>query len=129
MFDLIFACIIGVLCGVVTGLIPGIHVNTVGAFVFSASPFLLYSYSPEVLAVFLLSMSISHALLEFIPSMFLGVPDEGTVLSVMPGHYLLLQGRGKEAIRLVSLGGFGAMIVTSYFSCHHDCSSRHYMIS
>ncbi|BDZ69505.1 tripartite tricarboxylate transporter permease [Methanobacterium petrolearium] len=112
MFDLIFACIMGVLCGVVTGLIPGIHVNTVGAFVFSASPFLLYSYSPEVLAVFLLSMSISHALLEFIPSMFLGVPDEGTVLSVMPGHYLLLQGRGKEAIRLVSLGGFGAMIVT-----------------
>lgn len=95
-----------------TGLIPGIHVNTVGAFVFSASPFLLYSYSPEVLAVFLLSMSISHALLEFIPSMFLGVPEEGTVLSVMPGHHLILQGRGKEAIRLVSLGGFGAMMVT-----------------
>lgn len=112
MFDLIFACIIGVGCGIITGLIPGIHVNTAGAFVFSASPFLLFSYSPEVLAVFLLSMSISHALLEFIPSMFLGVPEEGTVLSVMPGHYLLLQGRGKEAIRLVSLGGFGAMIVT-----------------
>lgn len=112
MFDLIVACIIGVFCGVITGLIPGIHVNTAGAFVFSASPFLLYSYSPEVLAVFLLSMAISHALLEFIPSMFLGVPEEGTVLSVMPGHHLLLQGRGKEAIRLVSLGGFGAMIIT-----------------
>jgi putative membrane protein len=112
VFDIILACIIGVFCGVITGLIPGIHVNTVGAFVFSASPFLLYSYSPEVLAVFLLSMSISHALLEFIPSMFLGVPEEGTVLSVMPGHHLLLQGRGKEAIRLVSLGGFGAMIIT-----------------
>lgn len=112
VFDILLACIIGVSCGVVTGLIPGIHVNTVGAFVFSASPFLLYSYSPEVLAVFLLSMSISHALMEFIPSMFLGVPEEGTVLSVMPGHHLLLQGRGKEAIRLVSLGGFGAMITT-----------------
>jgi putative membrane protein len=112
LFDLILACIIGVFGGVITGLIPGIHVNTAGAFVFSVSPFLLYSYPPEVLAVFLLSMSISHALLEFIPSMFLGVPEEGTVLSVMPGHYLLLQGRGKEAIRLVSIGGFGAMIVT-----------------
>jgi len=112
LFDLILACIMGVFGGVITGLIPGIHVNTAGAFVFSASPFLLYSYSPEVLAVFLLSMSISHALLEFIPSMFLGVPEEGTVLSVMPGHYLLLQGRGKEAIRLVSIGGFGAMVVT-----------------
>lgn len=44
--------------------------------------------------------------------MFLGVPEEGTVLSVLPGHHLLLQGRGKEAIRLVALGGFGAIIVT-----------------
>jgi putative membrane protein len=57
-------------------------------------------------------MAISHALLEFIPSMFLGVPEEGTVLSVLPGHHLLLQGRGKEAIRLVALGGFGAVLVT-----------------
>jgi putative membrane protein len=106
------ACIIGVLCGVVTGLIPGIHVNTAGAFIFTASPFLLKSYSPELLAVFLLSMAISHALLEFIPSMFLGVPEEGTLLSVMPGHHLLLQGRGREAIRLVAIGGFGSMIIT-----------------
>ena len=83
MLDLILSCIIGVLCGVVTGLIPGIHVNTAGAFVFSASPFLLYSYSPEVLAVFLLSMSISHALLEFIPSMFLGVPEEECVTNLL----------------------------------------------
>ena len=112
LFDILLACLIGIICGVITGLIPGIHVNTVGAFIFSMSPFLLHSYSPEVLAVFLLSMSISHALLEFIPSIFLGVPEEGTVLSVMPGHYLILQGRGKEAIRLVSVGGFGAMIVT-----------------
>lgn len=57
-------------------------------------------------------MAISHALLEFIPSMFLGVPEEGTVMSVLPGHHLLLQGRGKEAIRLVALGGFGAILVT-----------------
>ena len=68
--------------------------------------------SPEVLGVLLISMAISHALLEFIPSMFLGVPEEGTVMSVLPGHHLLLQGRGKEAIRLVALGGFGAILVT-----------------
>ncbi len=111
MLDIIIICIVGVLCGVVTGIIPGIHVNTVGAFVFSASAFLLTFLSPEILCVFLISMSISHALIEFIPSMFLGVPDDGTVLSILPGHYMLLQGRGKEAIRLVALGGFGAIIV------------------
>lgn len=112
IIDLIFACILGVLCGAVTGLIPGIHVNTVGAFVFASSATVLASFSPEFLGVFLISMAISHALLEFIPSMFLGVPEEGTVLSVLPGHHLLLEGRGKEAIRLVGLGGFGAILVT-----------------
>lgn len=103
---------LGVLCGAVTGLIPGIHVNTVGAFVFASSTTILAFLAPEILGVYLISMSISHALLEFIPSMFLGVPEEGTVLSVLPGHHLVLQGRGKEAIRLVALGGFGAIMVT-----------------
>lgn len=112
MLEIILACILGILCGALTGVIPGIHVNTVGAFVFTSSAFLLTFLSPEVLCVFLISMSISHSLMEFIPSMFLGVPDEGTMLSILPGHYLLLQGRGKEAIRLVALGGFGAIIVT-----------------
>ncbi len=109
---MIVACVLGVLCGAVTGLIPGIHVNTVGAFVFASSATTLAFLSPEFLGVLLISMAISHALLEFIPSMFLGVPEEGTVLSVLPGHHLLLEGRGKEAIRLVALGGFGAILVT-----------------
>jgi len=111
LFDLIIACLIGILIGTITGLIPGIHVNTVGAFIFASSPFLLVSYSSEVICVFLVSMAISHALLEFIPSMFLGVPEEGTVLSILPGHEMVIQGRGKEAIRLAAVGGFGAILV------------------
>lgn len=112
IFDLLIACILGVLCGVITGVIPGVHVNTVGAFIFSYSVYLLGIFSPEYIAVFLISMSISHSMIDFLPSMFLGVPEEGTVLSVLPGHYLMLQGRGKEAIRLVTLGGFGSLLVT-----------------
>ncbi len=106
------ACVFGVLVGVFTGMVPGIHVNTVAAFVFSSSVYLMSYFSPEYLAVFLISLSISHSLIDFIPTMFLGVPDEGTALSVLPGHYLMLQGRGKEAIRLVTLGGFGSLMVT-----------------
>lgn len=112
IIDLILACVIGVLCGTITGLIPGIHVNTVGAFIFASSPFLLISYSPEILCVFLISMAISHALLEFIPSIFLGVPEEGTILSILPGHKMVIEGRGKEAVRLAAVGGFGAIIIT-----------------
>ena len=57
-------------------------------------------------------MSISHSIIDFLPSMFLGVPDEGTVLSILPGHYFMLQGRGKQAIRLITVGGFGSLLVT-----------------
>nr|WP_255590756.1 tripartite tricarboxylate transporter permease [Methanobacterium spitsbergense] len=103
---------IGVICGAITGIIPGIHVNTVGAFIFASSTFLLESFSPTFLAVFLLSMSISHSMIDFLPSIFLGVPEEGTVLSILPGHYFMLHGRGREAIRLVTIGGFGSLIVT-----------------
>lgn len=112
IFDLLIACILGVLVGVVTGIVPGVHVNTVAAFTFSSSAYLMGYFSPEYLAVFLISMSISHSLIDFIPTMFLGVPDEGTVLSVLPGHYFMFQGRGKEAVRLVTIGGFGSLMVT-----------------
>lgn len=79
---------------------------------FASSSFLLTFLSPEFLCVFLIAMSIAHALIEFVPSMLLGVPDEGTALSILPGHRMVLEGRSMEAIRIVSLGGFGAIIVT-----------------
>ena len=107
-----FACLIGVLCGAITGIIPGVHVNTVGAFIFASSAYFLTFVSADILAVFLISMSISHSMIDFLPSIFLGVPEEGTVLSVLPGHYFMLMGRGKEAVRLVTVGGFGSLIVT-----------------
>lgn len=111
MFDLIIACFLGIFCGACTGLIPGIHVNTAGAIVFASSTFLLGFLSPEFLCVFLMSMSIAHAVIEFIPSMLLGVPEEGTAMSILPGHRMVLEGRSKEAIRIVSLGGFGAILI------------------
>lgn len=93
-------------------MIPGIHVNTAGAILFAASTFLLTFLSPEFLCVLMVAMSIAHALIEFIPSMLLGVPQEGTATSILPGHRMVLQGRSKEVIRIVSVGGFGAIIVT-----------------
>ncbi|WP_066974013.1 tripartite tricarboxylate transporter permease [Methanobrevibacter filiformis] len=112
MYELLIACFLGILCGAITGFVPGIHVNTAGAIVFASSTFLLEFVSIEFLCVFLTTMSIAHAMIEFVPSMLLGVPEEGTVLSILPGHKMVLEGRSKEAIRIVSIGGFGAIIVT-----------------
>jgi len=93
-------------------MIPGIHVNTAGAIIFASSSFLLGFFSPEFLCVFLVAMSIAHALIEFIPSMLLGVPEEGTAMSILPGHRMVLESRSKEAIRIVAIGGFGSILVT-----------------
>lgn len=112
MIELVIACFIGILIGTTTGMIPGIHVNTAGAIIFASSTFLLTFLSPEFLCVMMVSMSIAHALIEFVPSMLLGVPQEGTATSILPGHRMVLQGRSKEVIRVVSVGGFGAILVT-----------------
>lgn len=112
MIELVIACFIGILIGTITGMIPGIHVNTAGAILFASSTFLLTFLSPEFLCVSMVAMSIAHALIEFVPSMLLGVPEEGTATSVLPGHRMVLQGRSKEVIRIVSVGGFGSIIVT-----------------
>ena len=112
MIELVIACFIGILIGTTTGMIPGIHVNTAGAILFASSSLLLTTVSPEFLCVLMVSMSIAHALIEFVPSMLLGVPQEGTATSILPGHRMVLQGRSKEVIRIVSVGGFGAIIVT-----------------
>ena len=112
MIELVIACFLGILIGTTTGMIPGIHVNTAGAILFASSTFLLTFISPEFLCVLMVSMSIAHALIEFVPSMLLGVPEEGTATSILPGHRMVLQGRSKEVIRIVSVGGFGAIIVT-----------------
>ena len=112
MIELVIACFIGILIGTTTGLIPGIHVNTAGAILFASSAFLLSQVSAEFLCVLMVSMSIAHALIEFVPSMLLGVPQEGTAPSILPGHRMVLEGRSKEVIRIVSVGGFGAILVT-----------------
>lgn len=112
ILDILLACFLGILVGVLTGLIPGVHVNTVGAFAFSSASYILGLFSPEFLAVFLLSLSVTHALLEFIPSLLLGVPDEGTALSVLPGHRMVLEGRAMEAVRLATIGAAGGIILT-----------------
>ena len=112
MIELVIACFIGILIGTTTGMIPGIHVNTAGAILFASSNLLLAQLSPEFLCVLMVSMSIAHALIEFVPSMLLGVPQEGTATSILPGHRMVLQGRSKEVIRIVSVGGFGAILVT-----------------
>src|SRR3990167_3829298 len=109
--EFLFVILAGVFAGIITGLVPGIHINLVAVMMLSSSAFLLNYFSPLSLALFIVAMSVTHTFLDAIPSIFLGAPDSGLELSVLPGHKLLLDGRGYEAVFLTVVGSFFAVIV------------------
>ncbi len=108
MIDILLFALIGVAIGTVTALIPGLHVNTVIPLILS----LTFVSNPYVLAVLIISIAVTQIFVGFIPSIFLGAPDEDTALSVLPGHKILFEGRGYEAIRLTVVGGLISIFVT-----------------
>lgn len=92
----------GILIGTLTGLLPGIHMNLV------ASLFLAYTatqqFSVEYSIAFIASLTIIHTMLDFIPSLLLGVPEENNLLALLPSHELVKQGKGHEACILALQG-------------------------
>jgi putative membrane protein len=112
MLEVILLILAGVLLGTFTGMVPGIHVNTVVIAVLSLLPVLLEHFSPFGVVSLIVAMSVVHTFVDYIPSILIGAPQEDSVLSTLPGHKMLMEGRGYEAIRLTVLGSFGAIIVS-----------------
>jgi putative membrane protein len=115
IIELIVAMCLGVAIGTVTGIFPGIHINLVTAFLIAISAVLLTITSPIVLVVFIVSLAITHSFMDFIPSIFLGVPTDDNNLSILPGHRLLLEGHGYTAVVMTVYGGIMALILLILF--------------
>jgi putative membrane protein len=60
----------------------------------------------------ILAASISQTFFDAIPAIFLGAPEADTALTVLPGHRLMMEGRGVEAVRLSALGSAGSVIIS-----------------
>ena len=116
LLEILIAVLIGLLLGTFTGLFPGIHINLISVIIFSLSAALSEYVSLLTLSVVIISMSITHTFLDAIPSIFLGAPDSGMELGVLPGHRLLLQGRGYEAVVLTAIGSLFAVIMMVVFA-------------
>ena len=104
LFELLISVILGIFFGTFTGLAPGIHINLIGTILIGLSATALAGVNPLFPAVFIASMAITHIFVDFIPSIFLGCPDSDTQLSVLPGHEMLREGRGYEAVMLAAYG-------------------------
>ncbi|MDD5192225.1 MAG: tripartite tricarboxylate transporter permease [Candidatus Nanoarchaeia archaeon] len=117
IIEIILALIIGVIIGSITGLIPGIHINLVAFFLLSlVTAGYFAGFSPIILVVFIVSLSITHTFVDFVPSIFLGAPDEDSVLSVLPGHEMLIKGEGYGAVILTLFGSIIGIILILLFS-------------
>ena len=109
--EIFLSLIVGIIAGTFTGLIPGIHINLISVVLVSLSGFLL-EYVPVIsLAVFIITMSVTHTFLDCIPSIFLGAPDSDQALGVLPGHKMLLKGEGYGAVYLTVIGSFGGLLL------------------
>ena len=111
LIEIILFLVLVIFAGTITGLIPGIHINLIGAILVSLSVTLFYSVNPIYIIVLIVAMAITHTFVDFIPSVFLGCPDTDTELSVLPGHELLKQGEGYEAILLTCYGSLAAIFI------------------
>ncbi|MCZ7393206.1 MAG: tripartite tricarboxylate transporter permease [Candidatus Methanoperedens sp.] len=110
---LLISIFFGFFLGIISGLTPGVHVNNFALLLVGLSPFFAsIGFAPFYIAVVILSNSIAHTFLDIIPSIFLGAPEPDTALAVLPGHALLMEGRGAEAVRLSALGSAGAVFVS-----------------
>ncbi len=110
LFQVLLAVIAGILTGTFSGLTPGIHINLISLLVLSSSSFLLAYFSVETLAIYIISMAITHTFLDTLPSIYLGAPDEAQALNALPGHKYLMQGLGHYAVILTLIGSFGALL-------------------
>src|SRR3989344_2200107 len=117
LVEFFIAIFLGMLFGIFTGLMPGIHINLVSTILVSLSSSTLIFILPIYFIIFIVSMAITHSFLDFIPSIFLGASDDAeNGLSVLPGHELLKEGNGYEAVMLSNYGSlYGIFILIFLF--------------
>ncbi|NOQ48054.1 MAG: hypothetical protein GQ576_02760 [Methanococcoides sp.] len=110
---LLLSVLAGYTLGIFSGLVPGIHTNNFALMLVALSPiFMDWGIPPTYIAVAIVANSLSHSFHDIIPAIYLGAPNDDMALAVLPGHRLLLDGYGSEAIRLSALGSAGSVVVS-----------------
>lgn len=111
MLKILLALLLGIIAGTITGIVPGLHINLVAAFILT-----LPKIDPIIAVCFITAMAITHTFIDFIPSIFLGLPKEDNALALLPGHRFLIKGYGYAAAKLTLIGSFYGCLLALIFS-------------
>lgn len=94
MLDIVLFSFLGILIGILAGLVPGLHPNQI---YFLSSTLILY-LDPKCFVVFLSSLAASNIVFNYLPSLFLSLPEASTIINILPGHRMVLKGEGMRAL-------------------------------
>lgn len=95
--------------GCCSGLVPGLHANNFAFLLAAAAPAL--DAAPIPLGCAMVAAGVVHTFLDVVPSLALGVPDAAMAAAALPGHTLVAEGRGREAMRLSAVGSGLALAI------------------
>jgi putative membrane protein len=104
--DVVLGVVVGVTLGSVSGLTPGVHANAFALLLAGVAGSV--PGSPLAVGVAVLAAGVTHSFVDVVPAISLGVPDAAMAATALPGHRLVLEGRGREALRVSALGSLGA---------------------
>lgn len=97
----------GIALGTMSGLVPGLHANNFALLLAGFAPAI--PAQPLYIGAAMLAAGVTHTFLDIVPALAIGVPDPALAPIALPGHKLVLQGRGREALRLSAMGSLLAI--------------------
>lgn len=108
---LLGAALAGTVLASLLSCLPALHITNVAGLLILLSPGVQGRIPDEALAMFMLGLVVGFGVVNAIPSIYFGAPDESTVFVVLPGQRYLMERRGFEASVLTGVGGLGGLAV------------------
>ncbi len=113
------AVLTGAVLSCFLAILPGLHVYNVMGLV----AVLVYglqeagvSVAPEIYIPCMVGLVVGWSVLNTIPSVLLGAPDESAVFTVMPGQKYLMTGRGYEGAMMIGAGSLVGLFVLVFIA-------------
>ena len=107
-FTVLLAVLAGTAIACVLGLLPGLHIyNVMGVLVLGVLGLAKAGIDvpPEVYIPAMTGMVVGWSVVNTIPAVLLGTPDESALFTVLPGQKYLMSGRGFEGTMITAVSG------------------------
>ena len=107
-FTVLLAVLAGTAIACVLGLLPGLHIyNVMGVLVLGVLGLAKAGIDvpPEVYIPAMTGMVVGWSVVNTIPAVLLGTPDESALFTVLHGQKYLMSGRGFEGTMITAVGG------------------------